>query len=238
MNQDGRSKRSHGAERSVTTGGHPSSLSNAGVKPAEVELCRDPWYRHGSGRSYRSSGFGRGARRKPPGREAADDRFDQNQHWSSREPPPGSLALMKVVVALQHEEIPPHLHFKEPNPYIPWKELPVRVPDGVHAVARQEERRRIAGVSSFGFSGTNAHVVIEEAPKKNPAGAAGETDFPSRPLSAAAFGQNGAGAQRTGAALRKIFGGSPRGGDGGRLLHGEHRARALRASYGAGRRER
>src|SRR5207248_10319286 len=75
----------------------------------------------------------------------------------------GIAGLIKVVLALQHETIPPHLHFKTPNPHIPWSELPVAVPTAATAWTRGSSRR-IAGVSSFGFSGTNAHIVIEEAP--------------------------------------------------------------------------
>jgi acyl transferase domain-containing protein len=70
---------------------------------------------------------------------------------------------MKVVLALRNKEIPPHLHFKNPNPYVPWKELPFTVPT-VRTKWDAESAgpgRRIAGVSSFGLSGTNAHVVIE-----------------------------------------------------------------------------
>jgi acyl transferase domain-containing protein len=75
----------------------------------------------------------------------------------------GIAGLIKVVVALENEEIPAHLHFKEPNPYIEWAGLPVVIPTTPMAWPRSNEPR-IAGVSSFGFSGTNAHVVIEEAP--------------------------------------------------------------------------
>jgi acyl transferase domain-containing protein/acyl carrier protein len=75
----------------------------------------------------------------------------------------GIAGLIKVILALDHEEIPPHLHFNTPNPYIPWAELPVRV-TAEKAAWRRGERVRRAGVSSFGFSGTNAHVVVEEAP--------------------------------------------------------------------------
>nr|VFJ59819.1 MAG: Acyl transferase domain-containing protein [Candidatus Kentron sp. DK] len=75
----------------------------------------------------------------------------------------GIAGLMKVVLALQHEQIPPHLHFKEPNPHIDWERLPFRVPVAGQPWPRGEARR-IAGVSSFGMSGTNAHVVLEEAP--------------------------------------------------------------------------
>ncbi|TBR57189.1 hypothetical protein B4U84_26495 [Westiellopsis prolifica IICB1] len=76
----------------------------------------------------------------------------------------GIAGLIKVVLSLQHEEIPPNLHFKQPNPYIAWEKLPVTVPTQ-RLPWPQGERPRIAGVSSFGFSGTNAHVVLEEAPR-------------------------------------------------------------------------
>ncbi|WP_437562309.1 SDR family NAD(P)-dependent oxidoreductase [Sorangium sp. So ce542] len=76
----------------------------------------------------------------------------------------GIAGLMKVVLSLQHGELPAHLHASALNPRIPWTELPVEVT--AKAVAwRGEGRRRRAGVSSFGMSGTNAHVLIEEAPE-------------------------------------------------------------------------
>jgi microcystin synthetase protein McyG len=75
----------------------------------------------------------------------------------------GIAGLIKVVLALQHEQIPPHLHLKQPNPQIPWDDIPVRIPiEGMPW--RRGEKKRLAGVSSFGASGTNAHVVVEEAP--------------------------------------------------------------------------
>ncbi|MBW4633664.1 MAG: type I polyketide synthase [Iphinoe sp. HA4291-MV1] len=79
----------------------------------------------------------------------------------------GIASVIKVVLALQHKEIPPHLHFQNPNPYINW-ELPVKVPTE-RTPWSVENERRLAGVSSFGFSGTNAHVVLEEAPTPQPA---------------------------------------------------------------------
>jgi acyl transferase domain-containing protein/NADP-dependent 3-hydroxy acid dehydrogenase YdfG/acyl carrier protein len=75
----------------------------------------------------------------------------------------GIAGVMKVVLALQHERIPRHLHFRNPSPHIAWSEYPVRVTSESVPWPRGE-RRRLAGVSSFGFSGTNAHVVLEEAP--------------------------------------------------------------------------
>ena len=77
----------------------------------------------------------------------------------------GIAGLIKVVLALQHGEIPPHLHFETPNPHIAWDAAAARRARRGDAVAAGR-RPRIAGVSSFGFSGTNAHVVLEEAPRR------------------------------------------------------------------------
>jgi len=71
--------------------------------------------------------------------------------------------IIKVVLSLQHQKIPPHLHFKQPNPHIDWEAFPVTVPTELKPWS-VGNKRRIAGVSSFSFSGTNAHLVIEEAP--------------------------------------------------------------------------
>ncbi|ACC81629.1 type I polyketide synthase [Nostoc punctiforme] len=84
----------------------------------------------------------------------------------------GVAGLMKVVLALQHQQIPPHLHLNQPNPLIPWSELPLTIPTTLTPWQTNGETR-IAGVSSFGFSGTNAHAILEEAPLEE-AGRAGE----------------------------------------------------------------
>jgi len=75
----------------------------------------------------------------------------------------GIASLIKVVMALQQQEIPPHLHLQQPNPHIDWEQLPIKVATGTPWTRGQQQR--IAGVSSFGFSGTNAHVVVAEAPQ-------------------------------------------------------------------------
>ncbi len=74
----------------------------------------------------------------------------------------GVAGLMKAVLMVQRGEIPAHLHFQEPNAHIPWDDLAVEVPTE-HRLWEGEPR--IAGVSSFGFGGTNAHVVIEGPPE-------------------------------------------------------------------------
>ena len=77
----------------------------------------------------------------------------------------GITGLIKLVLALRHRAIPPHLHFRTPSPHIPWSELAVRVPDCLMPW-EPIGGRRVGGVSSFGYSGTNAHVVVEEAPEE------------------------------------------------------------------------
>jgi acyl transferase domain-containing protein len=75
----------------------------------------------------------------------------------------GVTGLIKLVLSLQHRTIPKHLHFREPSRHIAWDDLPLVVP--TEAMPWQPiGGRRIGGVSSFGFSGTNAHVIVEEAP--------------------------------------------------------------------------
>src|SRR5205807_1644314 len=75
----------------------------------------------------------------------------------------GAAGIMKVVLSMQHGRIPKSLHFGAPSPHVAWDELPLRVASEP-VEWRGGARRRIAGVSSFGISGTNAHVVLEEAP--------------------------------------------------------------------------
>ena len=76
----------------------------------------------------------------------------------------GVAGLIKVALALKYREIPPVLHFKEANPHIPFDQLPLRV-QTVLGPWPAHQGPALAGVSSFGFGGTNAHVVLEEAPQ-------------------------------------------------------------------------
>ena len=77
----------------------------------------------------------------------------------------GVAGVIKLVLALQNKEIPPHLHLKNPNPHIRWGELAVEVPTQ-RMPWNSANKLRIAGVSGFGVSGTNAHLVIAEAPAR------------------------------------------------------------------------
>jgi acyl transferase domain-containing protein/acyl carrier protein len=75
----------------------------------------------------------------------------------------GVAGVMKVALALQHREIPPHLNFQELSPHIDLSAIPAQVPTRL-TPWQPVQGRRIAGVSAFGLAGTNAHVILEEAP--------------------------------------------------------------------------
>ena len=74
----------------------------------------------------------------------------------------GIAGLMKTALSLKHQKIPPHLHFKQLNPYISVKgttfEIPTTCQDWTAA------GQRFAGLSAFSFGGTNCHLILEEAP--------------------------------------------------------------------------
>ncbi|WP_019603603.1 type I polyketide synthase, partial [Teredinibacter turnerae] len=83
----------------------------------------------------------------------------------------GLAGLMKLVLSLEHGEIPRHLHCSNPSALIPWSELNVAVADS-HRIWRSvaADGQRRAGLSAFGFGGTNGHVILASAPSKPAAG--------------------------------------------------------------------
>jgi myxalamid-type polyketide synthase MxaB len=68
---------------------------------------------------------------------------------------------MKVVLSLQNNTIPPHLNYSEPNRHIPWGDWPLKVPTENTPWDGEE---RYAGISAFGMSGTNVHLIVGQAP--------------------------------------------------------------------------
>lgn len=83
----------------------------------------------------------------------------------------GVAGVIKTALALEREQLPPSLHYAAPNPALALESSPFVVNDQLQAWPRGEAARR-AGVSSFGVGGTNAHVVLEEAPLRAPSDAA------------------------------------------------------------------
>lgn len=76
----------------------------------------------------------------------------------------GIAGLLKTVLALKHRQLPPSLHFASPNPRIDFANSPFFVNDRLRAWTVDGDERRCAGVSAFGIGGTNAHVIVAEAP--------------------------------------------------------------------------
>jgi myxalamid-type polyketide synthase MxaC len=81
----------------------------------------------------------------------------------------GIAGLIKVVLSMGKEEIPGQLHFRKLNPRISLGNMPIEIPVTATAWPRTE-RARIAGVNSFGFSGTNAHIILQESPPAKESG--------------------------------------------------------------------
>ncbi|MCV6970585.1 type I polyketide synthase [Mycobacterium bohemicum] len=139
-----------------------AALKRAGVAPGDVGYLEA----HGTGTSLgdpievQAAGAAFGA-----GREADRPLLigSVKTNIGHLEAAAGIAGVIKVILALEHEVLPQHLHFRNPSPHIPWDRLPVQVVREATAWER-DGGRRIAGVSSFGFAGTNAHVIIEEAP--------------------------------------------------------------------------
>lgn len=77
----------------------------------------------------------------------------------------GTASLLKVILAMKHREIPATINFNEPNPYIDFSESQLYINDKLRKWEYEGHPRRSA-VNCFGFSGTNCHMVLEEAPPK------------------------------------------------------------------------
>src|SRR6202034_450224 len=138
------------------------ALANAGLKPSDVDFIEA----HGTGTSLGDPIEARAlADVFGPGR-AADCALQIGSvktNIGHAESAAGIAGLIKTVLALQHGRIPPSLHFKKLNPHIDWNGLAIKVPTAETSWHRGKGFRA-AGVSSFGFSGTNAHVVLSDLP--------------------------------------------------------------------------
>nr|QKW94320.1 short-chain dehydrogenase/reductase SDR [Stigmatella aurantiaca] len=143
------------------------ALARAGVKPGEVDYVET----HGTGTALGDPiEVGALAEVFGPGRPQDQPLLlgSAKTIVGHTEIAAGMAGLFKVILALQHETVPGYPTLGALSSRIPWKDLPVAVPRQP-VVWPRGKRARIAGVSSFGFSGTNAHLVIEEPPRPPPA---------------------------------------------------------------------
>ncbi len=139
-----------------------TALKNAGIKGKEVDYLEA----HGTGTS-----LGDLIEVKALSNVLLKERDNKNKlllgavktNVGHAEHAAGMAGLFKVILSLQHKQIPAHLHLNQQNPHIPWSEFPIEITKAL-TPWESKGKPRIAGVSSFGFSGTNCHLVLQEAP--------------------------------------------------------------------------
>jgi phthiocerol/phenolphthiocerol synthesis type-I polyketide synthase B len=166
VNQDGRSNGLFAPNPAAQMAMLRSAYANAGVPPHEVDFIET----HGTGTllgdpiEARALGtvLGKGRPEQSPLLIGA-----VKSNLGHLEAAAGIAGFIKAVLAVQRASIPANLGFKTPNPHIPFDQMRLKV------VAEQQDwphtsHPRRAGVSAFGFGGTNAHAVIEQAPASVP----------------------------------------------------------------------
>ncbi|OAN26395.1 type I polyketide synthase [Mycolicibacterium iranicum] len=162
VNQDGRSNGLMAPNPAAQMAVLRSAYAAAGVEPREVDYVEA----HGTGTllgdpiEARALGtvLGRGRAADAPLLIGAI-----KSNLGHTEAAAGIAGFAKTVLALQHGRIPANLDYQSPNPHIAFDNLRLKVVDQP-TDWEPAGRPRVAGVSSFGFGGTNAHVVLEQAP--------------------------------------------------------------------------
>ncbi|MBI1357394.1 MAG: SDR family NAD(P)-dependent oxidoreductase [Acidobacteria bacterium] len=162
VNQDGRSNGLTAPNGPAQEAVIRKALASGGVRPEEVSYVEA----HGTGTplgdpiELQALGATLGAGRAPDELLLVGSLKTNIGHLESAA---GVTSLLKAALVVRHGEIPAHLHLREGNPFIRWDELPIRIPSAL--TPWPNGRRRLAGVSSFGYSGTNAHAILEQPPE-------------------------------------------------------------------------
>jgi phthiocerol/phenolphthiocerol synthesis type-I polyketide synthase B len=163
VNQDGRSNGLMAPNPAAQAAVLRAACADAGVEPSEVDYVEA----HGTGTllgdpiEARALGavYGRGRQANAPLLAGA-----VKTNLGHLEAAAGIVGLIKATLAVQRGTIPANLHFDTPNSHIPFDELRLKVVDQAMEWPATGRPRR-AGVSAFGFGGTNAHVVLEQGPE-------------------------------------------------------------------------
>ncbi len=175
VNQDGRSNGLTAPNRSAQVDVIRRALAAARVSPEEIDYVEA----HGSGTRLGDAielgalgdVFGGRSRREPVLLGAVKTNIGHTQAAA------GMAGLIKAALVLRHGVLPPNLNMAQPNGALSGGNLR---PSAAAQPLGATERPHLAGVSSFGWAGTNAHVIVEAAPAPAPAGAATE-DSAERP---------------------------------------------------------
>ncbi len=160
VNQDGKSNGLTAPNAAAQEAAIRSALADAGLQPNDIGYVEA----HGTGTSLGDPIEINALRGVMAGQRAVDNPLrlaSVKTNLGHLEIASGVAGLIKAVLCLQHGEIPPHLHFKQLNPNISFENFPVEIPSEVLPWPANGHPR-YAGVSSFGFSGTNAHIVLSE----------------------------------------------------------------------------
>lgn len=162
VNQDGRSNgltAPHGPSQQAVI---HQALANAGASPSDLSYVEA----HGTGTPLGDPIEVQSLRAVLEGDEAPERCYlgSVKTNVGHLEAAAGVAGLIKVVLALYHQEIPPHLHFQELNPYISLDGSPLQIAAEGRPWPREGQPPRLAGISSFGFGGTNAHLIVGDWP--------------------------------------------------------------------------
>lgn len=161
VNSDGRSNGLMAPNQRAQQAVLHAAYQNAGIQPDQVQYVET----HGTG-----TALGDPIEVMALNKVLAPDREADNicrlgslkTNFGHMEPAAGVAGIIKTALALHHRLLPPTINFETPNPRIPFAEIPFAVQDSLSEWPRPDASL-IAGVSSFGFGGTNSHVVLSEA---------------------------------------------------------------------------
>lgn len=164
VNQDGKSKRLTAPSTAAQGLMHEAALKNAQLQPTDIDYIEA----HGTGTKVGDPVEVRGlmlAYQQHRNKEKPLLIGAIKSNIGHMECNAGMASMFKVILGLQHNIIPKSIHFYKPNTLIDWENIPLKVVNENQPWNRENGKIRYAGVSGFGATGSNAHVIIGDAPE-------------------------------------------------------------------------